>query len=232
MWWHEIKDVSLDVHGKGIVQPIRFQIPRGYSEYGRSQYNQITLNMGPEQKPFLEWFNNLEKKLVGDIEAGFNLESRVKEDSLTVKYVDGFSQVFDSSDDSLMVDGHSFVECELDCLVEIDKVYSLNVITESHVKYFRYAFFLVPMYVYFHENPIEFSLRMVRLCEFIQALTLWTLIEKNHLVLFYGSVFDHILSRLCSSFSPVVLLTLCRLLLRYDFTAAFRYFHVLYGETT
>lgn len=123
-----MKDISLVqgtglVQGIGLVQPIRFQIPRGYSEYGLSQYNQLTLNMGPEQKQFLEWFHNLEKKLVGEDP---ELESRVKEDSLTVKYVDGFSQVFDSSDDSLMVDGHSFVECELDCLVEIDKVYSLN----------------------------------------------------------------------------------------------------------
>jgi hypothetical protein len=127
MWWHELKDISIDSQGKNLVQPIRFQIPRGYSEYGLSQYSQLNLNMGPDQKQFLEWFQNLEKKLAGgeDLEPGFELESRVKENSLSVKYVDGFSQVFDSSD-VIIVDGHSFVECELDCLVEIDKVYSLN----------------------------------------------------------------------------------------------------------
>lgn len=115
VWWHEVSNISL-------VQPIRFQIPRGYSEYGLSQYNQINLNMGSDQTQFLEWFQNLEKTLVGDVSS---LESRVKENSITVKYVEGFSQVFDSAD-VFMVDGHSFRECEMDCLVEIDKVYSLN----------------------------------------------------------------------------------------------------------
>ncbi len=118
MWWHEVPDNSIS---SLLVQPIRFQIPRGYSEYGLSQYNQLTLNISDQE--FLEWFKNIEKKLIGDVPS---LESRVKEEnSLTVKYVDGFSQIFDSSD-ILMIDGHSFVDSELDCLVEIDKVYSLN----------------------------------------------------------------------------------------------------------
>ena len=135
LWWYELKDVSL-VQGKSLVQPIRFQIPRGYSEYGLSQYNQITLNMGPDQKQFLEWFRNLEEKLVGD--DCVTLESRVKEEtnSITIKYVDGFSQVFDSND-ILMIDGHSFKECELDCIVEIDKVYSLNGNTGITCKIFQ-----------------------------------------------------------------------------------------------
>lgn len=119
MWWHEVPENSIS---SLLVQPIRFQIPRGYSEYGLSQYNQLTLNIS--DKEFLEWFKNIEKKLIGDDVT--SIESRVKEEkSLTVKYVDGFSQVFDSSD-ILMIDGHSFLECEMDCLVEIDKVYSLN----------------------------------------------------------------------------------------------------------
>jgi hypothetical protein len=128
MWWHEINDVSL-------VQPIRFQIPRGYSEYGISQYNQLSLYISDSL--FLEWFRNLEKKLIGnDLKPGFVLESRVKESTITVKYVDGFSQVFDSKD-ILMIEGHSFVECELDCLVEIDKVYALNGNTGITCKIFQ-----------------------------------------------------------------------------------------------
>jgi len=118
MWWHEVPENSIS---SLLVQPIRFQIPRGYSEYGLSQYNQLTLNISDQE--FLDWFRTIEKKLIGDVPS---LESRVKEEnSLTVKYVDGFSQIFDSSD-ILMIDGHSFVDSELDCLVEIDKVYSLN----------------------------------------------------------------------------------------------------------
>ena len=92
--------------------------------------------MGPDQKQFLEWFRNLEKKLVG--EECDTLESRVKEETnaITIKYMDGFSQVFDSKD-ILMIDGHSFKECELDCIVEIDKVYSLNGNTGITCKIFQ-----------------------------------------------------------------------------------------------
>lgn len=143
LWWHEFEGNSSLVQGNSLVQPIRFQIPRGYSEYGLSQYNQITLNMGPDQAQFLEWFRNLEKKLIGyNIAPGFALESRVKEETnaITVKYVDGFSQVFDSKD-ILMIDGHSFKECELDCIVEIDKVYSLNGNTGITCKIFQTRIF-------------------------------------------------------------------------------------------
>lgn len=105
--------------------PVRFQIPRGYSEYGKSsQYNLIQIDLGSEKNAqFIEWFQNLEKTLV-KMEP---LESRIKGTTISVKYVDGFTQVFDESNKFIFGGEEvSFADSHLDCLVEIDKVYSLN----------------------------------------------------------------------------------------------------------
>lgn len=111
-WWYET-DVS--------ALPLRFQIPKGYCEYGIGQYGQLNIKITDES--FMEWFKELEKKIVVTEEP---IDSRVKDDgSLSVKYVEGFTQVFDTSN-VLMLDGFSFSDSEVDCLVDIDKVYSLN----------------------------------------------------------------------------------------------------------
>lgn len=107
--WNEIKEFSL---------PMRFQIPRGYSEYGVSDFGQILL--GVNNQDFLDWFKNLENTLIKEQP----IESRVKENSISLKYVDGFTQIFDSSNQYQC-------ECnlensELDCLVDVDRVYNLN----------------------------------------------------------------------------------------------------------
>ena len=100
--------------------PLRFQIPRGYSEYGKSpQYSLIGLKI--EDEKFLEWFRQLEKTLIGPDKRP--IESRIKDGTLNVKYVDGFTQVFDAWDVFLLDGVQSFANCNLDCLVEIDKVY-------------------------------------------------------------------------------------------------------------
>lgn len=112
VFWKDVKEISL---------PMRFQIPRGYCEYGTGQYGQINLCINNPE--FMEWFKKLENILIKD--GGDPIDSRVKENYLSVKYVDGFTQVFDSSN-VLMIDGHNFEDCELDCLVDIDRVYSLN----------------------------------------------------------------------------------------------------------
>lgn len=110
MLWKQITDFNL---------PLRFQIPRGYCEYGKSQqFNLIQLNGMPVE--FLEWFKDLESRLIVDKSP---IDSRVKEDTVHIKYVEGFTQVFDSSDTFLMDGVQTFANCHLDCLVEVDKVY-------------------------------------------------------------------------------------------------------------
>jgi hypothetical protein len=108
------KDVSLSM-------PMRFQIPRGYCEYGVGQFGQISVKISDSE--FLEWFKNLERTFIKEEP----LESRVNDEnsSVSLKYVEGYTQVFDVSN-VLMLDGHNFVDSELDCLVDVDRVYTLN----------------------------------------------------------------------------------------------------------
>lgn len=109
------KDVSLSM-------PMRFQIPRGYCEYGISQFGQVSLKISDVE--FLEWFKNLERTFIKDTP----LESRVNNEnsSISIKYVDGYTQMFDSSNVLMIVDEPNFVDSELDCLVDVDRVYTLN----------------------------------------------------------------------------------------------------------
>lgn len=118
-------DVSLSL-------PMRFQIPRGYCEYGTGQFGQISLKILDSE--FLEWFKNLERIFVKDSP----LESRVNDEnsSVSLKYVEGYTQVFDASN-ILMIDGHDFIDSELDCLVDIDRVYTLNGVSGVTCKIFQ-----------------------------------------------------------------------------------------------
>lgn len=112
VWWYQVSD-EYDL-------PMRFQLPRGYSEYGKSpQFNLIVLEIDDEN--FLHWFRQLEEKLIGPEKRP--IDSRVKDNTINVKYVDGFTQVFDSRDAFLLDGVQTFANCNLDCLVEIDKVY-------------------------------------------------------------------------------------------------------------
>ncbi len=109
--WSDIKEFSL---------PMRFQIPRGYSEYGVSDFGQILLRINNQD--FLDWFKNLENTLITEKP----IESRVKDNSISLKYVDGFTQVFDSSNQYQCDDQCNLDNSELDCLVDVDRVYNLN----------------------------------------------------------------------------------------------------------
>ena len=113
MLWNKITDFKL---------PMRFQIPRGYCEYGKSQqFNLIHIRMNDDE--FLEWFKNLENTLIGPDKTPIDSRVRIDDKTIHVKYVDDFTQVFDTHD-TFLIDGvKTFANCNLDCLVEIDKVY-------------------------------------------------------------------------------------------------------------
>jgi hypothetical protein len=111
---------------------MRFQIPRGYSEYGIGQFGQVSVKIVDAE--FLEWFKNLERTFVKELP----IESRVNDEnsSVSLKCVEGFTQFFDSTN-VLMVDGHDLVDSELDCLVDVDRVYSLNGVNGVTCKIFQ-----------------------------------------------------------------------------------------------
>lgn len=119
--WNSV-DISL---------PMRFQIPRGYCEYGIGQYDQVHIKIADNE--FLEWFKKVEHTLIKDNE----MESRINDENstLSVKYVDGFTQVFDSS--NVFVEHTNFVDSELDCLVDVDRVYTLNGVSGITCKIFQ-----------------------------------------------------------------------------------------------
>lgn len=101
------------------ILPLRFQIPRGYCEYGKSnQFNLLSVQIQDES--FLNWFREFERKLVGN---DLPLESRIKGDCINVKYVEDFTQVFDECNTFQYAEKETFADCNLDCLVEVDKVY-------------------------------------------------------------------------------------------------------------
>lgn len=107
MLWTDVKQYSL---------PMRFQIPRGYCENGISkEYKLVYLSIKDES--FLDWFRNLEKNLCPE-----PYESRIRDELFNVKFVEGFTQIFDASN-NLTLDNTDFSGKELDCLIDIEKVY-------------------------------------------------------------------------------------------------------------
>lgn len=109
--WNQVNDFTL---------PLRFQIPRGYCEYGKNnQYNLVYINI--DDLEFLEWFKDLEKSLVKN----HPLDSRVslEKSTIHVKYVEDFTQIFDENNTFIFDTDVNMSDCFLDCLVEIDKVY-------------------------------------------------------------------------------------------------------------
>ncbi len=106
--WHE--------HGPVTSLPARFQIPRGYCENGISnEYKLVYVSIKDEE--FLEWFKNIEKTLCPE-----PYESRVKDGLLNVKFVEGYTQIFDESN-NLTLSDMNFAGSELDCLIDVEKVY-------------------------------------------------------------------------------------------------------------
>ena len=123
MLWKDLDFSMISVIDKKITyngKPLRFQIPRVYSEYGINDHGSI--NFFIQNDEFFEWFKKLETHIFNN-EIPDNFESNIHENSIRVKYVDGFTQVFDSNN-SYIIDGHSFINCECDILMDISSTYS------------------------------------------------------------------------------------------------------------
>jgi hypothetical protein len=123
---------------------MRFQIPRGYCEYGIGGYGQVSVKILDSE--FLEWFKNLERTFVKERP----LESRVNDEnsSVSLKYVDGYTQVFDTS--SKFILEQTLEDSELDCLVDVDKVYALNGVHGITCKIFQVR--VIPVELHFSSS--------------------------------------------------------------------------------
>lgn len=123
MFWKDVDFSMISVNDKKISyngKPFRFQIPRGYSEYGLSDHGSV--NFFIQNPDFFEWFKKLEMHIFNN-EIPDNFESNVSENSIRVKYTEGFTQVFDVKNAYIM-DGHNFVNCEADVLLDISSIYT------------------------------------------------------------------------------------------------------------
>lgn len=120
MFWHDIDLNDVVINEKKITyhgKPLRFQIPRGHSEYGLSERGSITVTIQNDE--FFEWFKKFEEHL----NLPENFESNVTENTIRVKFSEGFTQVFDSNNVYIM-DGHTFVNTDVDILLDVSSVYS------------------------------------------------------------------------------------------------------------
>lgn len=120
MLWKNINIESVVKTDKKLTynnEPLRFQIPRGYCEYGVSEYKALTVTIQDEE--FTQWFRSLEKHVFPTEE----FESNLNENTFRVKFVDGFSQIFDS-DGTYIMEGFSFTNTNMDILVDMSNVYS------------------------------------------------------------------------------------------------------------
>lgn len=121
MFWNDVVIEEIKVDNKKITyknEPLRFQLPRGYCEYGISDHKSINVRILNDD--FSNWFKRLEKHILPTVE---NIESNFNEDTIRIKIVEGFTQVFDSNN-VFMMDGHTFVNSDVDVLLDVSSWYS------------------------------------------------------------------------------------------------------------
>ncbi len=116
MFWKDVDVESVSI-------PVRFQIPRGFCEYGVGSFGSVTIQLNSEENnKFFDWFKRLEDHLVKDQSI---FESNVNRENGTIrlKYVDGFTQVFDSDSVYVMDGQNTLANCNVDALVEVSSFY-------------------------------------------------------------------------------------------------------------
>ena len=123
--WTDINKSLIEVKPSGNTRskasyadgPLRFQIPRGYSRYGISQYKSLTLsNLDPK---FISWYTELENML-----APQGLKSNLTEYGLRVK-VDDSTLVF-NSESKFVSDEHVegyLRDLDMSCIVDVEGAY-------------------------------------------------------------------------------------------------------------
>ena len=126
--WTEIQKPLLQIRQNGNTKtkifygdgPLRFQIPRGYSRYGLSQYKSLTVsNLDPK---FLEWFREIEQTLYPSDKNDF--KSCVSDYGLRVK-VDDSTLIFDSKSKFVgdeHVEGY-LKDLDISCIVDVEGAY-------------------------------------------------------------------------------------------------------------
>jgi hypothetical protein len=96
--------------------PVRFQIPRFFSEDDITEFGTILVENLPDS--FLEWFKGIEKELCKDFPT---YDSKIGPSGIHVKCIQGFTQYFDSAHQLIFDDTPpSLKSATLDCIVEVN----------------------------------------------------------------------------------------------------------------
>lgn len=130
--WNEVTEIK---------SPMRFQIPRVYSEYDISEFGSVTVKITHQE--FIEWFKNLETQLCKDFPS---YDTRITGDGImNIKCVSGFSQYFDSDKNLIFEDNPpSLRNCNLDCLVDVSSYGPFNGRYGISIKLYQVCIHRVP----------------------------------------------------------------------------------------
>jgi hypothetical protein len=112
--WKDIKDFS---------QPLRFQIPKVYSESDISEFGTVYVQF--QNQEFIEWFKNMEKTMCCEFPT---FDSKIDQgDGFHIKCVQGFTQYFDSRYNLIFEDNPpSLRNKELECIIDVSKYGPFN----------------------------------------------------------------------------------------------------------
>lgn len=124
MLWTEIDFSKIRVgnNGKTITygneyDKFRFQIPRGYCEFGINEFDSISISMLPVE--FLTWFKTLETHLIAH-----EFDSKVSSDDvLYMKYYTDFTQIFDTNNRFMFDENVTMENSDIDCIIEVSSLY-------------------------------------------------------------------------------------------------------------
>ena len=123
--WNDVDFGCIHVDEKDNVtyngDPLRFQIPMGYTDIGVSEWSRLSVHLNDSMcESFFSWFQKLEEHL-GKIEPYDSVIS-LENSTINLKVVDGFTQYFDK-DRKYLMDPPSIANSKVYVKMEVSKKY-------------------------------------------------------------------------------------------------------------
>jgi len=123
--WNDVDFSCIHVDEKDNItyngDPLRFQIPMGYTDIGVSEWSRLSMNLNDSMcESFFSWFHKLEEHL-GKIEPYDSVVS-IESSTINLKVVDGFTQYFDK-DRKYLMDPPSIANSKVYVKMEVSKKY-------------------------------------------------------------------------------------------------------------
>jgi len=121
-FWNDIDFNSIHTNDDGVItyngNPLRFQIPIGYTDIGVSEWSRLSIKI--DEPHFFEWFKKLEE-FVGKTEP-YNSVISTEDNTINLKVIDGFTQFFNKNRE-YQLDPPSISNCKVIVKMEFSKKY-------------------------------------------------------------------------------------------------------------